>query len=72
VQSTTSAPTTDTYVVVRNDEDQYALWPANAPVPAGWHDVGVSGSEQECVAHVEQVWTDMRPASVRRRDRRDD
>lgn len=71
VQSTTPAPSTDTHVVVRNDEDQYALWPAGSPPPAGWHDVGLSGSAEECVAHVERVWTDMRPASVRHQDRRD-
>jgi MbtH protein len=71
VQSTTPEPATDTYVVVRNDEDQYALWPAGPPLPAGWHEVGVSGPAEACVAHVERVWTDMRPASLRRLDGRD-
>lgn len=53
--------------VVVNDEGQYALWPAAKAVPDGWHEVGMSGSEQECMDYVDEVWTDMRPLSLRRR-----
>ncbi|MFL6136822.1 MAG: MbtH family protein [Frankiaceae bacterium] len=53
------------YLVVRNDEEQYSIWLADRDVPAGWHPVGVEGTCQHCLDHIEQVWTDMRPASVR-------
>lgn len=54
------------YVVVVNDEEQHALWPAARDIPAGWSAEGFRGSEQECMDHVDRVWTDLRPASLRR------
>ncbi|MFJ2031592.1 MbtH family protein [Streptosporangium sp. NPDC087985] len=57
--------TDDHYLVVRNDEEQYSIWPAGRTLPAGWHDVGFSGARQECLDHIETVWTDMRPLSLR-------
>lgn len=54
------------YTVVINDEEQYSIWPTFRPVPAGWREVGVRGLKAECLAHIETVWTDMRPASLRR------
>jgi MbtH protein len=54
-----------TYRVVVNQEEQYSLWPADQPVPAGWEEVGVEGSEAHCLEHIERVWTDMRPKSLR-------
>ena len=53
------------YHVVRNDEEQYSLWDAATPPPAGWSPVGFSGTKADCLAHIERVWTDMRPRSVR-------
>ncbi|MFC7548694.1 MbtH family protein [Plantactinospora sp. GCM10030261] len=53
------------YVVVRNAEEQYSIWPADRPVPQGWQDMEVRGSREECLTHIENVWTDMRPASLR-------
>jgi MbtH protein len=53
------------YTVVRNDEQEYSIWCADTPPPAGWSRVGVDGSEAECLSHIAEVWTDMRPASVR-------
>jgi MbtH protein len=53
------------YQVVVNDEEQYSIWPTGRAVPAGWHIEGLSGTEDECVAHIEQVWVDMRPKSLR-------
>jgi MbtH protein len=53
------------YKVVINDEEQYSIWPAHRTAPTGWHEVGVRGSKQECLAHVEKVWTDITPLSVR-------
>ncbi|WP_435837769.1 MbtH family protein [Streptantibioticus parmotrematis] len=52
------------YAAVVNDEGQYSLWPAWRPLPAGWRDTGVHGDRQECLAHIERVWTDLRPLSV--------
>ena len=54
------------YVVVINDEEQYSIWPEGREIPAGWRAVGKSGTKDECVAYVEEVWTDMRPLSLRR------
>ncbi len=54
------------YQVVRNDEEQFSIWPAGREIPAGWHAVGVSGTKDECLAHIRDVWTDMRPLSLRR------
>ncbi|MFC0113475.1 antibiotic synthesis protein MbtH [Kibdelosporangium aridum] len=53
------------YQVLRNDEDQYSLWPADLAIPGGWHAVGKAGSKQECTDYVDEVWTDMRPRSLR-------
>ncbi|MES2758525.1 MAG: MbtH family NRPS accessory protein [Pseudomonadota bacterium] len=53
------------YVVLINDEEQYSLWPRNRDVPAGWRSVDFSGSKEECMKHVDEVWTDMRPKSLR-------
>ncbi|MFI6004229.1 MbtH family protein [Streptomyces sp. NPDC051366] len=53
------------YVVVHNDEEQYSIWLEGRELPAGWYAEGKSGSREECLAHVETVWTDMRPLSLR-------
>lgn len=54
------------YVVVLNDEEQHSIWPADRPPPPGWHTVGEPQSRERCLAHIDQAWTDMRPASLRR------
>jgi MbtH protein len=58
---------TTTYKVVMNHEEQYSIWPADRANPLGWSDAGKSGSKQECLDYVKEVWTDMRPLSLRRR-----
>jgi MbtH protein len=55
------------YKVVMNDEEQYSIWPAGSAIPLGWYDVGRTGMKQECLAFINQVWTDMRPLSLRRK-----
>jgi MbtH protein len=60
--------TDDHFVVVVNHEDQYAIWPADQPVPAGWSTTGQPGPKDECLALVRTLWTDMRPRSLRGRD----
>ncbi|GAA1276843.1 MbtH family NRPS accessory protein [Sphaerisporangium rubeum] len=52
-------------IVVINDEGQYSIWPADREPPAGWHAEGAAGTEEECLRHIDQVWTDMRPRTVR-------
>lgn len=56
-----------TYRVVVNHEEQYSIWPVDRELPAGWSEAGKSGTKAECLAHIEEVWTDMRPLSLRRR-----
>jgi MbtH protein len=56
----------DHYVVVMNEEQQYSIWPAEREPPAGWEATEVTGTKDHCLAHIEQVWVDMRPASLRR------
>jgi amino acid adenylation domain-containing protein len=48
--------------VVRNDDDQYSIWPATRALPGGWHRVSGPGTREECLAGIEARWTDMRPA----------
>ncbi|MFC7886041.1 MbtH family protein [Streptomyces sp. NPDC057376] len=56
-----------TYRVVRNDEEQYSIWDAARELPDGWQAEGTEGSRQDCLQRIEEVWTDLRPASLRRR-----
>ncbi len=55
------------YKVVVNHEEQYSIWPAERDNAPGWRDTGRTGTRAECLAHIESVWTDMRPLSVRQR-----
>ncbi|MDX3194278.1 MbtH family NRPS accessory protein [Streptomyces sp. MN03-5084-2B] len=60
------------YLVVLNDEEQYSIWFADRELPAGWREEGTAGTREECLDHIERVWTDMRPLSLRRRMAGDD
>jgi MbtH protein len=53
------------YRVVVNHEEQYSIWPAHREIPLGWRDAGKSGLKAECLDYIEEVWTDMRPLSLR-------
>jgi MbtH protein len=55
------------YSVVINHEEQYSIWPENRELPLGWNAVGKTGSKQECLDYIEEVWTDMRPLSLRKK-----
>lgn len=55
------------YKVLVNHEEQYSLWDDDLEVPAGWKEAGKKGSKKECAAYVDEVWTDMRPLSLRKR-----
>ena len=56
-----------TYTVVVNHEEQYSIWPAHREIPLGWKDTGKSGTKDECLIYIKEVWTDMRPLSLRKR-----
>ena len=58
---------TTIYRVVVNHEEQYSIWPEWKEIPAGWTDVGRKGPKDECLAYIKEVWTDMRPLSLRKR-----
>jgi MbtH protein len=55
------------YRVVLNDEEQYSVWWADRDLPAGWRAEGTEGTRDECLARIAEVWTDMRPLSLRQR-----
>lgn len=55
------------YKVVMNHEEQYSIWPAQRENPLGWQDAGQSGLKSECLEYIKEVWTDMRPLSLRKK-----
>jgi MbtH protein len=52
--------------VVINHEEQYSVWPQDTAIPSGWRETGYRGPKDACLAHIKDVWTDMRPLSVRK------
>jgi MbtH protein len=57
---------TTLYRVVVNHEEQYSIWPVQRDLPAGWRDAGKEGRKDECLAFINEHWTDMRPLSLRK------
>jgi MbtH protein len=55
------------YTVVVNHEEQYSTWPEYKEIPKGWRAVGKTGKKAECLAYIKEVWTDMRPLSLRQK-----
>jgi MbtH protein len=53
------------YKVVLNHEEQYSIWFDGRDNPLGWRDAGRKGTKQECLQYIKEVWTDMRPLSLR-------
>ena len=58
---------TTVYLVVVYHEEQYSIWPEGREIPKGWRHAGRTGTKGECLAHIKEVWTDMRPLSLRKR-----
>lgn len=58
---------TTNYKVVVNHEEQYSIWPVDRENALGWTEVGKSGLKAECLSYIKEVWTDMRPLSLRKR-----
>ncbi|MEM6252553.1 MAG: MbtH family NRPS accessory protein [Cyanobacteria bacterium P01_D01_bin.156] len=55
-----------TYRVVISDEERYSIWPEYKEIPWGWRAEGKLGTKQECLDYIGEVWTDMRPLSLRK------
>jgi len=55
------------YKVVVNHEEQYSIWPGDRENALGWRDAGKSGLKSECLEYIQEVWTDMRPLSLRKK-----
>lgn len=53
-------------IVLINHEEQYSLWRVDVDIPEGWRQVFGPDSEAECMKYVDEVWTDMRPLSLRK------
>ena len=62
-----NAEDTTIYKVVVNHEEQYSIWSADRDNALGWRDAGKSGSKAECLEYIKEVWTDMRPLSLRQK-----
>jgi MbtH protein len=60
---------TDRHIVVSNDEEQHSIWAEGRGLPPGWRQTGPAGSREECLAHIDGAWTDLRPRSLRERSR---
>lgn len=52
--------------VVLNDEEQYSIWPVEKEIPLGWKKAGKQGPKEACLEYIKEVWTDMRPLSLRK------
>lgn len=63
----TNGEDTTIYAVVVNHEEQYSIWPAERELPLSWQAEGFRGDKAACLAHIEEIWTDMRPRSLRER-----
>lgn len=53
------------FIVVKNDNEQYSIWPEKKDLPQGWHKLNISGSKEKCLEYIESVWIDLRPLSLR-------
>ncbi|MEM8808439.1 MAG: MbtH family NRPS accessory protein [Cyanobacteria bacterium P01_G01_bin.38] len=65
--NTPASENSTVYKVVLNYEEQYSIWPADRETPPGWNDAGKDGTKQDCLDYIEEVWTDMRPLSLRKK-----
>ena len=52
------------YFVI-NHEEQFTIWSVERPIPRGWKPIGKTGTKEECIKYIEEVWTDMQPSKLR-------
>jgi MbtH protein len=55
----------DLFIALINEEEQYSIWPDFKEIPLGWKDANFRGAKAACLEHINTVWTDMRPLSLR-------
>lgn len=51
------------FFALRNAAGQYSLWPTFSAVPEGWTIMFGPDTRSSCLDHIEQHWTDLRPAA---------
>lgn len=51
--------------VVKNDKGEYSIWPIDRDNPLGWFDVGKTGNKEECLNYIKEVWTTLKPGSLK-------
>jgi MbtH protein len=64
--NTQNAEENTVFLAVANHEEQYSVWPAERVLPSGWREAGKRGTKEECLSYIKEVWTDMRPLSLRK------
>ncbi|AOM42094.1 MbtH family NRPS accessory protein [Xenorhabdus hominickii] len=42
--------------VVVNVKKQYSVWPTEFEIPMGWMATGKTGSKEECLSHIAEIW----------------
>lgn len=65
MNSNNTDPEKTVFKVVVNQEEQYSIWPSTLAIPKGWQETGKEGDKEYCLAYIKEVWTDMRPLSLR-------
>ncbi len=55
------------YFVVKNEEEQFSIWPSYKDMAPGWQAIGDERTKEECLEYINEVWTDMRPLSLRKK-----
>lgn len=60
-----SSQDSEDYICLINAEEQYSLWFAWKKIPLGWKKVGPQGNKDVCLQYIKEMWTDMRPKSLR-------
>ena len=59
---------TTIYNVVLNHEEQYAIWLVNQKLTDTWRNTDKTTCLwKDCMRYIEEVWTDMRPLSLRKK-----
>ena len=55
----------DNWSVVRDADDRYSVWPNDKTMPIGWTKEPISGTRDECLQKIKDIWVDPRPRSLR-------
>ncbi|GHC65389.1 MbtH family protein [Neogemmobacter tilapiae] len=61
---TNSTLTHAPWVILRNHEGRYSVFPLAHAVPAGWQVQGEPAGREACLARIAEIWTDMRPSAL--------